>query len=190
MMKSTILASIAPGLGRSLRRAAALGLAGAALHGAVGCGGIGPGDYVLYRVALSGPSNSSDCELPLDAQEDTSTIRQTATFVLYAGPEDDYYLDTGELTFEGAEKGDGYEFSGRSVDVQYIGQTDKGTSTSAYTISVVIDGASITGTITTKTSTRYECVDPTQCPQDTSCTQTFDFIGTELEDVELQHDPA
>jgi len=180
---------ISPRLARAARCCAGVGIAGAALAGA-GCGGIGPGDYVLYRVSLSAPSYGSDCELDLDDEEDTSTVRQTATFVLYAGPEDTYYLDTGTLTYEGVEEGDGYEFSGTTVDVEYIGDTDKGTATSNTTVSVVIDGASITGSIQTHLRTRYECADPTQCLQDTNCSQSLDFVGTEIEDLELQHDPA
>ncbi len=153
-----------------------------------GCGGLGPGDYVVYRVAQSELVDSSSCPGYDDPSQksDSSTFLSTSTFILYAGLEDVYYLEAeGQATLEGTEDGGTYSFSGKTVDVEYPTPDIKFTSTTSASVSMTVDGASANGTATVTTSTKCS---GTGCPDDTSCKQTSEFVGTEVEDVELKHD--
>ena len=54
-----------------------------------GCGGIGPGDYVYFRVAYSDqvtktPGCFNDEEVPANEAEDRTDFRTSATFILFA----------------------------------------------------------------------------------------------------------
>jgi len=176
---------------KAAHRTAAIGLiAATAAAASAGCGGIGPGDYIMYRVAVSTSKPGKDCDVSENIKSDSSTFKASNTFYLYAGAEDAYFLDTGEVTLEGAEEDDGYKFSGKTVDVEFLGgaQTDKVTQTTAVTIEMVVDGAAVSGKITSKASLTYACTGP--CPTNESCTQTSTFVGTEVEDVDLEHDPG
>lgn len=154
-----------------------------------GCG-LGPGDYVVYRVSFSTPDLTSDCypdgEVPSDRANDSTTFRETGTFILYTGAEDDLYLDTGEVTIAGARTDDGYEFIGETVDVDYFGDADANSETwiDTTTVDVMVSGPSIQGTLTAEAE--YFCTGA-DCPVDSdqSCTQTVDFVGTEIHDLQL-----
>jgi hypothetical protein len=171
-----------------IRGAAALCLVAAAC--AAGCGGIGPGDYVIYRVALSSPKYGGDCVLDDNLKSDSSSFRASDTFVLYGGPEEAFYLDVGDVTLGGAADGDGYKFKGSSVDVQFDPAGNKQTRTVDTTIVMTVDGAAVSGSVKSRTTDTFACVDPTQCSVDTTCTDTIEFVGAEIEDVDLEHDPA
>lgn len=168
-------------------------LAGLALAAVSGCGGIGPGDYVIYRVAFSDPEPTTGCfangQIPPDTKDDSTTFRDTGTLILYAGKEDVVYLDTGKGTLEGKKSDNGYSFSGKSVDVSYSGPNDdtKLTETTTVKIDLTIDGKTVSGKIDSSTSVR--CTG-NNCPMDlpSDCTQKSDFVGTEVDDVELKHD--
>ncbi|MCC6558255.1 MAG: hypothetical protein IT372_35375 [Polyangiaceae bacterium] len=174
---------------RAASRAAALVLAAASLASA-GCG-IGPGDYIMYSVAVAAPKPGKDCDVSDNVKSDSSTFRDSQTFILYAGPEDKYYLDVGQVTLEGAEDGDGFKFSGKSVDIEFLGgaTNDKVEDTQTTTITMTIDGAAVDGTISSKHAIKYTCANPAQCPESASCTQSASYVGAEIEDVDLEHDP-
>lgn len=146
----------------------------------------------MYRVALSAPEPGKDCILDDDDTNDSSTILTSETFILYAGPDDKFYLDVGSVTLEGTEDGDGYKFTGKAVDVEFLGggQGDKVTSTVSTTLTMTVDGAAVSGELTSKVVISYACAVPTQCPEGSTCTRTTTFVGAEIEDVELQHDPG
>ena len=157
-----------------------------------GCGGISPGDYKVYRVAVTESELSTGCypdkKVPYDVKSDSSSFRGTATFILYASAEDKFYLDVGKTTFEGAAEGDKYNFEGKTVDVNYTGPDgtgDKRTTTVTTTIEMTVDGAMVTGKQATKTS--YKCSGQTCGQPIPSCTETIEFVGTEVEDVELDY---
>lgn len=163
----------------------------------VGCG-IQPGDYEIYRVATAKTTESAGCfwvpgggspEIPDNVASDTNNIRASGTWIIYASTEDKLYLDTGEATFEGGESDEGFAFSGRAIDVEFLGTNNdtKFTTTSVVTINITTDGDALTGVGTTKTS--YKCSGPS-CgtePQP-ACTKTTNFVGTYVEDIELKHD--
>jgi hypothetical protein len=162
-----------------------------------GCG-LGPGDYVMYRVASSEQDKSVGCyypanDVPPDEKSDSSTFRTSATFIIYANAtdEDAYYLDTGDGTIEGIESDAGYTFSGKDVDVNYTmpdGTGDKLTTTHTVTVELAVDGKSISGTHTDKTT--YKCAGACTQPPTPSCTVTTTFKGSEIDDVQLYHDPG
>jgi hypothetical protein len=176
---------------KAAHRAAALGLiAGAAAGASAGCGGLGPGDYVIYRVAVSNEKAGKDCEIDDEDKDDSSTFKASDTFILYAGTEDAFFLDIGNTTLEGEEEDDGYKFSAKSVDIDVLGGTpdDKVTRINTMTVQMTVDGAAVSGKITRKTSLEYACAGP--CLPNSSCTRSSEFVGSEIEDVELQHDPT
>jgi hypothetical protein len=173
-------------LGKLVRRAFggafALGLM-SALTG-LGCGGIGPGDYVIYRVAFAEAALTGDCAGNDDG--DSSTFRNSETFVLYAGPNEKFYLDVGQVTIEGVVTDDGFKFSGESVDVDDNGAFTV-TQRRTTTISVTVDGASISGTAVDDTSITCS---GTGCPDNDTCKSTVKFVGSEIKGVALEHDPV
>lgn len=171
-------------------RTAAMAAGLVAALGVAGCGGIGPGDYVIYRVAMGSAKNGGDCAPDDNTKSDSSTFRTSSTFILYGGPDDAFYLDTGTTTVSGVEEGDGYKFTGKSVDVQFAANGDKSTHEEDTTITMAVDGAAVNGSIRTTTRDSYACVDPNQCPTDMACTRTVPFVGAEVEDVNLEHDPG
>lgn len=162
----------------------------------VGCGGIGPGDYVVYRVAFSQEEQSAGCypngQIPPDVVEDTTSFRAAETVILYGGAEEKFYLDVSGETIAGVATDDGFAFDANSVDVSYEGLNDevRTTDTRRTSIDVILDGAIIDGSV--EMTHAFSCVGPgTSCgtpPPDYTCVTTFDFVGTEVEDVQLKHD--
>jgi hypothetical protein len=156
----------------------------------VGCGGIEPGDYVVYRVATSSGKLSGDCaNNDLDTKSDSTTLLGPGTWVLYAGLEETFYLDVGGSTLEGTAADDVYTFAGKQTDIEYSlpnGGGDKTTSTKTTSVEVTIDGAAVTGTYADKLA--LKCVGA-GCGGlvDYTCTTTQSFVGTEVEDVELDY---
>lgn len=111
----------------AFHRLSALGaLLGSALSlTAAGCaGGIENGDYVLIRVAYADTQKDAACytdgEIPKEVAGDSSTTRAGATFALYRGTEESWYLDTGEEVFTGTFVEDTFTFEGGFVDVEYL----------------------------------------------------------------------
>jgi hypothetical protein len=154
--------------------------------------GIGEGDYIIYRVAFGETEQDQACfaggVVPPSEAEDSTTAFTAGTFILYMGPEDSFYLDTGNETLEGKETDDGYKFEGRDIDVNYSGiNNDTRESTTRVTeVKFDVDGALIDGkmTVTTdRTCSGSACPDPPNY----YCKETTPFIGSEIEDVELRH---
>jgi hypothetical protein len=160
-----------------------------------GCG-IGPGDYIMYRVAASEQDRSTGCygdTIPPNVKSDSSTFRSSSTWIIYANAteEDAYYLDIGDATMEGVESDAGYTFSGKTIDIEYTmpdGTGDKLTTTNTVTIEMAVSGASISGTATDKTT--YKCAGTCPPPIIPSCTITTEFKGSEIDGVDLEHDPG
>src|SRR5262245_23106453 len=75
--------------------AAVFGVIGGSGGLIAGCGGISPGDYVIYRVSYGEMKESSGCyggEIPPNEKSDTTSYRNSGTFILYAAANDAYYL--------------------------------------------------------------------------------------------------
>lgn len=161
--------------------------------GVVGCG-ISPGDYVIYRVTPGVTDMTSGCYYPDSDPEpnkasDSTTVRGTGTWIIYASINDAYYLDSGQDTLEGVTTDAGYQFTGKTVDVQYDlpdGTGSKRTTTDSFTIDIIVDGDAISGSSVWKTT--YGCAGTTCGDKIPTCTRTTDFVGTRVEDIELKHD--
>lgn len=166
-------------------------LAGA--MGMMGCG-ISPGDYVIYRVSPGVTDQNSGCyypdtEPPPNAASDSTTIRESGTWIIYASINDAFYLDAGSNTLEGVATDNGYQFTGKEVDVQYDapdGTGSKRTTTDAFTIDIIVDGEAISGSSVWKTT--YGCAGMTCGEKIPSCTRTTDFVGTHVDEIQLNHD--
>lgn len=176
-------------LGKTLQCAAVI--AGAV--GVTGCG-ISPGDYVMYRVSPSVTDETSGCyypetDPPPNELSDSTTVRASSTWIIYASINDAFYLDSGTNTLEGVATDTGYQFTGKKVDVQYDvpdGTGSKRTTTDSFTIDIITDGDAISGTSTWKTT--YGCAGTTCGDKLPSCTRTTDFVGTHVEEIQLNHD--
>jgi len=112
---------------RNLRTLAGAVIA-TSLLGAAGCGGLGPGDYVTYRVAFDDTRPAASCypgdEIPTSIKDDKTTFRNGSTFLIYIASDEEALLDTGDVVLNGSIDGDSYSFSGKVTDVEYPpGQT-------------------------------------------------------------------
>lgn len=158
-----------------------------------GCGGLSPGEYVVYQVASTETTESDGCYqnsiVPPEVAFDSSTFREGYTFVLYAGPDDTYFLNMQSLLLEGTADGDVYSFEGESVDITFSGPDgtgDKYESTSRMSVEVTVDGSLVNGTAKTRTTDR--CTGTTCNPLPPDCTRTSEFVGIEVENVKLKHE--
>ena len=157
------------------------------------CGGFGPGDYRVYRIAFQQSQQSEVCfatgMIPPDQADDSSSLFTSGTFILYVGADEVPYLDTGNVTLAGTENGDDYTFSGASVDVSYQGdmQETRIEFRTEMNVTLTLDGDTIAGEV--RQSTVQSC-QGAACPDppSSSCTQVTPFIGGLVEDVELQHE--
>jgi hypothetical protein len=157
------------------------------------CGGFGPGDYRVYRIAYQQTQQSEDCfatgMIPVDEQDDSSSLFTSGTFILYVGADETPYLDTGAITLAGTENGDDYSFNGANVDVTYDGTMDetRNETRNEMSIDLTIDGETMSGEV--RERIQQSCQGPA-CPDppSSSCTQVTPFIGGLVEDVELQHE--
>lgn len=158
-----------------------------------GCGGLSPGEYVVYQVASTEQTQSDGCYqnsiVPPDVAFDSSSFRDGFTFVLFAGPEDTYFLDADDDILEGTADGDVYSFEGESVNVEFSGPDgtgDKYESTSKTSVEITVDGSLVSGTVRTRTTER--CTGTTCNPLPPDCSRTAEFVGIEVNDVKLKHD--
>lgn len=193
-------------LSSTLRRVSALLVLGAA---GLGCGGLGPGDYVFYRVAFSEQQKKSpgcfiENSVPANEKFDKTSFRASSLFLIYGATEEQenkLYLDMGAamaeddegaaITVEGYEEAGLFTFTGSSTDVDFTeinGGGDKHTITTKVLVELTIDGSSMVGTVeaTNKQSCSGSTCDLT-LPDPRSCTVTSTFVGTEIDDVELHH---
>lgn len=158
-----------------------------------GCGGLSPGEYVVYQVASTEQTQSDGCYqnsiVPPDVAFDSSSFRDGFTFVLFAGPEDTYFLDADDDILEGTADGDVYSFEGESVNIEFSGPDgtgDKYESTSRTSVEITVDGSLVNGTVKTRTTER--CTGTTCNPLPPDCSRTAEFVGIEVEDVKLNHE--
>lgn len=154
---------------------------------------MGPGDYVIYRVAFDAPQAGADCGEPGPSQvEDSSTFGTPSTVALFAF-EDIYYLEFGDngmggvAALEGSRDGKNYTFNGTSIDVEEIDPMNGTKTTATYDVEVaaVIKGKNMDGiaVITTSTTCSGE-----SCPDSFpfSCTTQTTFRGSTIDDTDLE----
>jgi hypothetical protein len=168
-----------------------------AISAAAGCSsGVQPGDTVVYRIAYAAPELASSCyggAIPVNQQNDGSTLRKSATVVLYAGGSDQLYLDTGDTVLEGSAADKVYTFDGKQVNIEFTqpnGQGAKVTKTVTTHVEMTVDSEAVTGTRTDKEAQKCAGGAFGECnPFPTaSCTETMDFVGTQVDNVDIKHD--
>lgn len=163
---------------------------------ALGCGSsISPGDYKLYRVAIDKTGAKSagcypDSKIPDAVKQSSDDMRESQTWEIYAGTQDpaQFFLeiDSGKETLEGSLADKTYTFETTKIDVA-LDPPYKRTKTDRLTIDVTVDGKTIRGSVTSTHSEK--CSGGDQCPKvSVTCSQTSDYDGTEVDDVQLRHD--
>jgi hypothetical protein len=168
-----------------------------ALLGATACGGIGPGDYRVYRVAFEQWTEAPNCSetgvIPVDQQDDSSSEFVSGTFVFYVGADENFYLDSNGVALRGTETGEeDYSFSGSTTVVDIEGDPmDPGSVETTVTdlkVQFNIEGEVVEGNVERTDS--YTCEGPNCMPDPTNqeCTRTAPFIGGEVADVTLEHE--
>jgi hypothetical protein len=162
-----------------------------------GCGGISPGQYVVFEIAESAPQKQSDCYgsmgEPADVEDSSTSINTNATWYIFAGSNNQLYLDTGMASLEGATSSNGYTFAGKTVAVMFTdGQTgtgDKNETVTAETVAITTSGNAVSGSDTSVNSTSCTPGMTGGCPNfmPTNCTTVTSFVGTQVNNVQLQH---
>lgn len=166
---------------------------GLLLAGATGCAEtVEPGDYFVYRIASAESELSASCNLTANEMNDSSSLRASGTLILFAGLESEYFLDMGTVTLDGektgSDGGDNYEFAGKTTDVEWSDANGTGTqvvSTVDHDFEMTIDGELVTGEYKVKTA--VSCTGEFCEGIPYSCNTTSTFVGTEVEDLDLQH---
>ena len=166
------------------------GAAVAAACTVVGCSsGVDPGDTVVFRIAYADTELSSSCyngNTPVNVRSDSSTLRKSGTLILFAGTQDQLYLDTGDVVLEGTGADKSYTFDGKTVDVDYTrpnGQGAKITATTTTHIEMTVDSDAVTGTRTDKKAIKCSGGTSNECVSiGGSCTGTTDFVGTQVDE--------
>jgi hypothetical protein len=107
-----------------LRRIAGTFALAAAAMGVSACDGMSAGDYSVYRVSLEAAEYGDSCfsetgSALASIAEDSTNLRNGATFIFYLSEGDVPMLDTGSLVLEGEDRGaDTFKFKGEIVDVE------------------------------------------------------------------------
>jgi hypothetical protein len=144
----------------------------------MGCGGFGPGDYQLYRIAASEASLSESCGADSD---DTNTVRDGSTVMLFfsGGETESVFLDLGESVLEGIETEEGYDFDGTVVDIEEQGDATLTTRTDIK-VNLVFDD----DTVNLKTTTTIALTCSGECTgfDPFSCTATGTAVGVEIDE--------
>ncbi|MFT6232961.1 MAG: hypothetical protein ACJAZO_003479 [Myxococcota bacterium] len=143
----------------------------------------------MYRIGYAESSASADCfgefgEDPNLALDETN-ILSPAAFAVYRVA-DVYYLDFGNRAISGTKDGNEFRFNGEDLNIDFFGGSSENRleDRDELTITFTVNGASIIGREVIETSTTCtgaDC-DPSQT---LSCTETSNFFGSEVKDVDL-----
>jgi hypothetical protein len=159
-----------------------------------GCNGaLKPGDYRIYKMEFIAPTKSTGCFFPdkgpdANSASDSDTTLSTDLWVITADTAGFFYIDLGKHSLQGAVTDTGYSFTGTTVNVEFDQDDPKKTKrtvTVVETINVTVDGKSISGDAIVDTSFACSGAGCTAIP---TCTVDAKFSGTEVDDVQLQHD--
>ena len=168
---------------------------GLLLSSATGCfeDSVAPGDYFVYRIASAEQNMSESCDLSANEINDSTSLHAAGTLIVFAGQDGEYFLDMGSMTLPGELKGDSeageeYNFEGKSTDIEWTdaqGTGTKITTTVEHDFEMAVDGELVTGEY--KIKTKVACTGEFCDGVPYSCTATSEFVGTEVEDLDLQH---
>jgi hypothetical protein len=146
----------------------------------VGCGGFGPGDYQLYRVAAAESTLSDDCALEEDG--DSNTIRDGSTVMIFfsGGEAEGVFLDIGGSVLEGAETEEGYTFDGSVVDNSDDGDAVV-TLRTDIKVNLTLDGDTVS--LTTATKIVQTCSGECQGFTPSTCNVSGSAIGVAVDEA-------
>jgi len=140
-------------------------------------------DYQVFQIAAEFPELDADCydgTIPNDVAADEYTLQLGSTLIVFAGPNDTWFAETGGLALPGARDGKGYAFDGDVVDVIEFGNATA-TYSQSLALELTIDGKFVSGTY--KTVSEYTCEGPEQaCGDDSTCTASTAFGGVRVDD--------
>lgn len=182
----------------NLRLTASAALLALGLISVTGCGNsIEPGEYRIYKMDAQAAEKSSGC-YPKSTPDpndkfDADTTLKSSIWVMTADSFDNIFLDLGTVTLLGTASDAGYTFKGKVINVEFEDNDSSKTkvsTTTTTTIDTTIDGKSLGATAVTTSS--FACTNSTEatpCPtvKIEDCTETQQFSGTQIDDVELQY---
>ena len=148
---------------------------------------IGPGDYVVIRIAATTGKSTScypDGIVPPDEAMDMTDIRGGASLVIFASDKESYWLEFGNASFPGSRDGKEYTFTGEDVDVDDNGMGPFRTRATLHDMQLTIAGSSVEGKYTIEATCTAS--DMSNCPIP-SCVTTTDFVGTVVRGVDLEY---
>jgi hypothetical protein len=146
----------------------------------VGCGGFGPGDYQLYRVAAADATLSADCAPEDDG--DSNTIRNGSTVMIFfsGGESEGVFLDLGGSVLEGAETEEGYTFTGNTVD-----NTDNGDAVFTTRTDIKVDVTFDGDTVNLASNTKIVSTCSGECAgfEPSTCNISGTAVGVEVDEA-------
>lgn len=142
-----------------------------------------PGEYRIYKITYLPASFGADCGIYPDPR-DFTTFFGTETLSVFAVDGDDFFLEYGTDVVNGERSGTGYTFAGDEVIVE--DPLDGTTVTATRTLDVQLDikGYKLTGEFVSFSS--QICGGNCDGYNNTQCTITGSFVGTEIKDIELE----
>jgi len=175
---------------------------------------IATGDYVVFRVAFEAAELDSGCYpdgiVPESVAEDESSFLGVSVFILYFGPNEEVFLNTGVEVLAGSRDKDLFKFDGESTDssgtgtggtytTPYYGDTytyggyDTGAAYSLTTVhSLAVEFTNDKGSITGDWVSNDQITCSGECDgiEPIDCKTTIKFVGAQLDDVELPLEPS
>lgn len=137
----------------------------------------------MFQIAAEFPELEADCydgTIPNDVASDEYTLQLGSTLIVFAGPNDTWFAETGGIALPGTRDGNRYGFDGEVVDVIEFGNAIA-TYTQTITVDLTIDGKFVTGAY--QSVTAYTCEGNDQaCGDDSTCTVKAAFTGVRVGD--------
>jgi hypothetical protein len=168
------------------RLLAALSLAGIAATSLSACQ-VQPGDYRVFRITQLPPAYGADCpdQIVPDAR-DTTTFFNASTVAMFAVDADSYFIEFGgDGAMTGTRDGSSYNFAGETVNVEDVNDTTSTTTQNSTAVSLTIKGKEISGDFTYVTT--FTCDGNCMGIDNTTCTVSGKFFGSEINGVELEY---
>lgn len=168
------------------RLVAALSLAGLAATSLSACQ-VYPGDYRVYRITQLPAVFGVDCPEPIVPDpRDTTTFFSASTIAVFASDADSYFLEFGnDGAMTGARDGSSYNFAGEAVEVEDLSDTTETTTKNSTAVALTIKGKQIYGDFTYVNT--FTCSGDCMGIDNTTCTVTGKFFGSEINGVELEY---
>lgn len=146
-----------------------------------------PGEYRVYKIAMLPPTAGADCGFDVDPRNYT-TFFSTQTIQLFATDGDDYFLEWSDgmnnAVVYGTRSGADYTFEGVEESVLTPTNNTTITETTSLTVALSIQGHKIDGEFVV--FNRSVCGGNCDAFNNTQCTLTGSFVGSELKDVEFE----